>query len=696
MTFTISGAVSLNSTTVAVKDALGNPVSGTISGVTFNAPSANFQNNGPYSVSYTSTLGVDTVTANPSVTLMDTWYDASAVTGLGLTFSGSSASFKVWAPLASKVETLVYSGINSLTTPVSTVAMTVDATGVWSGTATATAGEYYQYAITNNGTTKNVCDIYAKAVSPGSVAAEIVNIDTDSNAVPSSWEASYVNPFGTNGTVAKKYGDAVVFEMHIRDWSRAFVSTSTGKFADITAALNNPSGAFYTYLKDLGVTHVQILPMFDYTDPSVADSYNWGYNPYLYTVPENRYVDYTADPNGTAAVLQVRQMVKAFHDAGIAVNMDVVYNHTNGTGDGSLFDMTVPKYYYRFTTDGSYSNGSGCGNETASNTKMFKKYMIDTLKLWMNEYHFNGFRFDLMGLHETSTMSDIYTALSAIDPNVMVYGEPWTGGTSTVVGGVTKATIDSCATPTAVTGVACFNDDFRNAIKGAEYPSFASGQVQGTFADSAIDRGLLGSLKSYGGFTSVVGRSINYVEAHDNNTLIDKLERSMNSTVWKAFTSFTSAQQTQLKNEDKLSAAFTLLAQGTPFLDGGQEFMRTKLGDENSYQSPDSINQIDLGFKATYADVYNTYTGLITLRQNSGGAFTGDPAPSSVTATTVVSGLTKYVAGNYCVYFNATGSVQTIDSTGYTKVVAVDSGALVESTTLPTSVPATGFVILKQ
>ena len=652
----------------------------------------------PYSVTYNTE---DTVVANIASELLD---EEFAYDGNDLGWHNGVA--KVWAPLATKAEILIYDDMetakadynsNPAAASVTPVAMTSEGKGVWR--ANVPEGKYYMYQLENDGNTYRVCDIYANAASPDSVAAKAVDIANKFWA-----EATYINPWGNNGTESKKYTEAVIYEMHIRDWSRAFVKDSTGKFDDITNALKN-NEAFAQHLKDLGVTHVQILPMFDYAQTNDDDGYNWGYNPYQYNVPEGRYVN-DHDNDAEAAVDQMRNMIAAFHEAGIAVNMDVVYNHTNGTGVGSLFDMTVPKYYYRLTADGNYSSGSGCGNEMASNAAMYKKFMIDSLKHWMTDYHINGFRFDLMGLHETSTMKAVYDALKEIDPNVMVYGEPWTGGTSPVVSGVDKAKIDSCSSSSTENGVGCFNDNIRNAIKGAEFGGFQHGQVQGTFADEVICCGLMGSVESTSSdndnakkFTDVIGRSLNYVECHDNYTLADKLAISLNKGTskdgWKAYTDFTKEEQDSLRAQNKLAAAFVFLAQGTPFINGGQEFMRTKQGDENSYISDDSINQIDLTLKTTFNDVYKVYKGLITLRKSS-TAFT---AGRRVVASTLKSGFTKYITtgtdASYCVYFNATAEEQTIDTTGYTKAVDVTSGVPTD-VSVPTTVAAKSFVILKK
>lgn len=647
----------------------------------------------------------DTAVANIASSLLDNEF---AYDGDDLGWHNGIA--KVWAPLATKAEILIYDTMDTAKTDfekndakpsVTPIAMKSEGNGVWS--AEVAEGKYYMYQLENSGKTYRVCDIYANAASPDSVAAKAVNI------ADKAWdETVYTNPWGNNGTSQMRYTEAVIYEMHIRDWSRAFVQNSTGKFEDITNALKN-NRAFAKHLKDLGITHVQILPMFDYAQKNDDEDYNWGYNPYQYNVPEGRYVN-NHDADAENAVDQMRAMIAAFHEAGIAVNMDVVYNHTNGTGEGSLFDMTVPKYYYRLTADGGYSSGSGCGNEMASNAAMYKKFMIDSLKHWMNDYHINGFRFDLMGLHETSTMKDIYEALKAIDPNVMVYGEPWTGGSSPVVNGVTKDKIDSCSTSSKENGVACFNDDYRNAIKGAEFGGFKQGQVQGEFSGNAINCGLMGSIENVGSnakkFTNVIGRSLNYVECHDNYTLADKLAISMNGGTsragWKSYFKFSEAQQDELRSQNKLAAAFVFLAQGTPFINGGQEFMRTKKGDENSYASSDEFNEISLGFKTMYNDVYNVYKGLIALRKSS-DAFTAGTGVKAETATNAsgekIGGFTKYVTtgtdASYCIYFNATKEEQAIDAADYTKAVDVTSGTPKEIA-VPTNVKAKDFVILKK
>ena len=633
------------------------------------------------------------------LSLSDYVYDGS---DLGLTLSGNKASFKTWAPLANDVRLLLFETSASLETPDTIAPMNLDKeTGIWSvSDIDVTSYKYYKFRITHGSKSNDVCDIYAKACSSDSVAAQIADISSDPKSMPDDWETEYYNPFGNTGSETKAYTDAVIYEMHIRDWSRLEVSDSTGKFLDIANGEK-----VINHIKNLGVTHVQILPAFDYAEKNENEKYNWGYNPYHYNVPEGRYVKNMTD--GTDAVSQFRELIKAFHDAGIAVNMDVVYNHTSGTGTGSLYDMTVPYYYYRLDSEGNYSNGSGCGNETDSSAPMFRKYIIDSLKHWMIDYHINGFRFDLMGLHETETMKEIYKALSEIDKNVMVYGEPWTGGKSPVVNGVSKAKIDDCADSTySENGVACFNDDLRNAIKGSEYPSFSKGQASSADCSVSLRNNLDGL-----NFTGKIGRSINYVECHDNLTLSDKLALVMNSKKkpesgnWVGVSGESDrdgivmqGRIEELKKRDFLSACYMFLAQGTPFINGGQEFLRSKKGDENSYASDDDINEIKEAYMTEYTDVTDYYKGLIALRKAYPNNF-GNCNSVNVKNLGTSGLIQKYTTTDFTVFFNADSKSYSIDSTEQVsgKIVTISNGIveIAESETLVSSIPMLSTVIIK-
>lgn len=399
--------------------------------------------------------------------------------------------------------------------------------------------------------------------------------------------------------------------------------------------------------------------------------------------------------DGMDAVSQMRAFIKAVHEAGIAVNMDVVYNHTSGTLGGSLYNSTVPEYFYRTSADGTYSNGSGCGNETATNHAMVKKYVIDSLRHWMLDYHINGFRFDLMGLHEKSTMKEIYDELYKIDPNVMVYGEPWTGD------GSKKDSHAICAgTGSSGLGYGAFDDDFRDAIKGAEYGGFKQGHVQGNFSDEGIIKGLTGLPgANKRNETGIPALALHYVECHDNYTLFDKLAISyLGKTKYSGdlFQAIGTDGLDAVKAQDKLSAAYVLLSQGTPFINGGQEFLRTKKGDENSYQSNDTINAVDLGFKEKYSDVFAVYKSLIALRKD----YSAFRSAKTSDARKISEGVTLYNVtaddGNFTVVFNATDKAATFTAqTG--KVVEIGEKPSVSGTeTAVSTVPAKSFVILKK
>ena len=699
----IGDGISLNKNNIIVKNGDKTLTVSSISGMTLTT-SESLKNYGMVEVSYTDEMGTDTITAIPDDTLLDEWFNMKDITKLGY----ADSVFTTWAPLASKVQVLLYETAASLDDSAykpKEIPLTRQPDGTWKTedvSADVAGKKYYKYRIRNGNYSYDVCDIWAKVASKNSEATQIVSID-DSSAKPAGWESKYKNPF-SDGSV-KSYSDAIIYEMHIRDWSMAMDENSAGSFDEIADAMK-VGGTLYNHLKDLGVTHVQILPMFEYAKVGTDDTaYNWGYNPYNWNTPETRYVKSMTD--GTDAVKSMRSMIQAFHDAGIAVNMDVVYNHTSGTKNGSIYDMTVPKYFYRTNGD-TYLNGSGCGNETNSEHEMFKKYMIDSLKHWMTDYHINGFRFDLMGVHDKSTMEEVYKELEKIDPNVMVYGEPWTAGDKNA----------SIATEGAISvgntnGVAAFDDDFRDAIKGAEYGGFNKGQVQGSYNDSGIIKGLSGaSGKNKRNTTGRPALSLHYVECHDNYTLYDKLNISLSASAvgsdecvkyWKS--DLTDTYKKLIADQNKLSAAYVFLAQGTPFINGGQEFMRTKKGNPDSYAADTKggykwseteileCNAVDLSFKDTYSDVYNTYKGLIAFRKANSDAFGHN---GGARAEKISAGVTKYTTGGFLVYFNATDAVENIDATGYTKSVDVSSGTPTESADVPAKVAAKSFVILKK
>lgn len=711
--------------------------------------SKSLKETGTVYVQYSDEKGTDKRVANFDPKLIDEWFDVGKEEIE--TFGYKNGVFTTWAPLSSSAKVLLFENADDAVSGTgykvaAEIPMSRSKNGTWKTeivSSTVGSNKYYKYSFFTNGVQYDVCDIWAKSASKNSVASAIEELKLNGN---------YKNPFGNNGSETKKYNDAVIYEMHITDWSQAFRGSvekdMPGTFKEITAALGTKGdGRFGQHLRELGVTHVQILPMFEYAvatksvingkdgdDKDIIESsendnaYNWGYNPYNWNTPESRYVQNMKD--GSDAVEQMREMINAFHDAGISVIMDVVYNHTSGTGDGSIYDKTVPKYFYRMDSQGNYSNGSGCGNETASEHAMVRKYMIDSLKHWMNDYHINGFRFDLMGLHDQDTMKEIYTALSSIDKNVLVYGEPWDAGSN-----ASQEPLATSAIAEGTWGVGAFDDDFRDAVKGGEYTGFQLGQVQGANSDSKIVSGLTGANNSRNS-TGISGLALHYAECHDNYTLFDKLVYSTIAPLSGEFAEkFESAYNAVMadknkleliKKEEKLAAAYVLLSQGTPFINGGQEFMRTKKGNPDSYAADkkggvfwdniDDCNAIDLKMKKTYSDVYDVYRGLIALRRNY-NAFTDG---TKSTAKTLAKGVTLYNAKSdsceFEVYFNASDTDYTIPSANLGgnlglgfgnadvsfgargKLVEVSSGKaeIAKTETLVQKIPAKSFVILKK
>lgn len=671
----------------------------------------------PYSVQFKSPSKSKTFIgiASPKVSIIDQM--ASAIyTGddLGVTIAGGKATFKLWAPTASDVKLLVYTDVAKIGNfkdetvnakacgatdeaslkgePAAEKEMTRSSNGLWIYDGTdilISTYKYYKYQITVNGQILYVCDINAKVCAPDSVAAQIISVN-DSSCKPTGWTESYKNPFGTNGTVIKKYSDAVIYEMHIRDWSYNSNNETTGKFREVAE-----DTVFMNHLKDLGVTHVQILPMFDYAEVKADKNFNWGYNPYHYNVPETRYVNDDAK-EGNVAVKEMRQMIDAFHNNGIAVIMDVVYNHTAGKNTGSLYDSTVPEYFYFVDSYGNYTDYSGCGNALNLDRKMVRKYVIDSLKHWMQDYHINGFRFDLMGIHSSEAMEEIYDALYAIDKNVMVYGEPWTGnGSYPYPNTPSKGAIKVVGK----NGVGSFDDDFRDAIKGSEFGGFNTGHVQGNF-DGRIEAGLEGleiGGSDWGNHRNNTGDTqlaIHYVECHDNYTLFDKLSMSylgLKNTGGYFDKMLGNKGIAEVKKMEKLAAAYVILSQGTPFINGGQEFCRTKNGNDNSYNANDGVNNISLTRKLRYIDVFQNYRGLIALRKN----YEAFRNPTSVSAKKLADGVTKYTvthdSGSFTVLYNSSKADYTLTIPVSGKIVDVESAGSITGSYLGLGVDDIGL-----
>lgn len=527
---------------------------------------------------------------------------------LGASYTKNKTTFRVWSPLAEDMTLVLYAeGLGPV--ELERIPMRQSDQGVWEVSVEGDLhGFYYTYAFKMNGQDRETYDPYAVAAGVNGDRSMVVDFE---QTHPEGWQ-------NDRGPVYEKSNDAIVYEMHIRDFSIHPSSgiEHAGKYLGVVESGTQTDAGTVTgldHLKELGVTHVQILPMYDFNSIDerqlTEGVFNWGYDPKNYSVPEGSYA---TDPyNGESRILEMKQMIKGLHDAGIGVIMDVVYNHTALSADSNL-NLLMPGYYYRMD-DGKFSNASGTGNETASERIMVRKLILDSLKHWVETYHIDGFRFDLMGVHDIETMQVIEKELKKINPNIILYGEGWTGGTSTLPDGERLLKANLSATPT----IGAFNDDMRDGIKGhvfnAEEGAFASGYAG---FEESVKFGIVGAVfhpqvnydaVNYSNDPWAVNpsQSVNYVSAHDNLTLWDKFQ----------VTNPAASEEERIRMH-MLSNAIVLTSQGMPFLHLGVDFLRTKEGDHNSYMSPDSINQIDWNRKTMYHDVFDYHKGLIDLRKN--------------------------------------------------------------------------------
>lgn len=528
---------------------------------------------------------------------------------LELTVNKNGTHFRLWSPRAEAVRLNIYPTDRN-----STAERVVDMTKGENGTWTASFpeklyGSFYTFQIKDNGKwLDETPGIYAKAVGSNGERAAIIDFSTTN---PQGWETDH-------GPALKHINDAVLYEMHHRDFSVHPSSgiVNKGKFLALTEkGTHNATGEAtgIDHLKELGVTHVHILPSYDYNSVDEsnlpANKYNWGYDPMNYNSPEGSYSTNPADP--AVRVKEMKEMIKALHDAGIGVVMDVVYNHT-AENDGSNFSLTAPGYFYRHRPDGSYSDASGCGNETASDREMMRDFIVNSVKYWAKEYHIDGFRFDLMAIHDTETMNEVTKALKEISPDIFVYGEGWTAGDSPLPAERRALKENVSKMP----DVAVFSDDIRDAVKGhysdAADRGFATGKpgneetvkigIVGATAHPQVDYSKGNNSKFP--YASAPTQVINYVSCHDDLMLTDKLRKSMPE-----------ATDAERMRAAKLAQTIILTSQGTPFIWTGEEIFRDKKGVHNSYNSPDSINAIDWSLKHKNNDQFRYYQELIKLRK---------------------------------------------------------------------------------
>lgn len=525
---------------------------------------------------------------------------------LGVQYHPEGLQVKVWAPTAEAVELKIYQRSTG-GKAIRVEQFNALADGVWQVQLKGDfKGLYYTIRVNDGEWLNETPGVDARAVGANGKRALIFD---PKETEPEGWEND--QPMVLDSPV-----EAVLYELHVRDFSISPASgmKHKGKFLAFTEPDTKTQAGLasgISHLKELGITHVHLLPVFDFytVDENHPDEkYNWGYDPLNYNTPEGSYA---SNPDDTSRITEFKQLVQSLHSAGIGVVMDVVYNHTGYTRR-SYFNQTVPGYYYRQNRNGNFSNASGCGNEIASERAMVRKYMIDSLKYWASEFHLDGFRFDLMGIHDLETMNAIRHELDQLRPGILLYGEGWVADYSPMDEKyrAVKTNVQR------LNGIACFNDDMRDAIKGNNFDAKNRGFVNGrTLNEEAVKFGVVAAChhpkivysyveSSHEAWAKEPWQCVNYVSCHDNFTLFDKLKRSCPK-----------ATGDQLRKMQKLALALILTSQGIPFLHAGSEFCRTKQGEHNSYKSPDHINQIDWTWKSAYQDVFDYSRKLIRLRK---------------------------------------------------------------------------------
>ncbi|EOP23255.1 type I pullulanase [Bacillus toyonensis] len=516
---------------------------------------------------------------------------------LGNIYSPQHTKFRVWAPTASEAKLVTYKKWNDkIGTEIN---MQQGEKGTWKAEIKGNQkGLFYTYKVKIGDKWTEAVDPYVRAASVNGDKGVVIDLNETN---PKKWKANKKPEF-------KKPEDAIIYELHVRDLSIQPESgiKQKGKYLGVTEkGTKGPEGVKtgLDHMKDLGVTHVQFLPIFDYASVNEETlnepQYNWGYDPKNFNVPEGSYSTNPYEP--TVRITELKQMIQVLHDNNLRVVMDVVYNHMYNAAE-SNFHKLVPGYYYRYNEDGTFANGTGVGNDTASERKMMRKFMVDSVTYWAKEYNLDGFRFDLMGIHDYETMNEIRKAVDQIDPSIILHGEGW--DLNTPLAAELKANQKNAE---KMKGIAHFNDNIRDGLKGSVFEEKENGFVNGKQnMEDRIKKGITAGI-DYDTNSSTYQdpeQVLTYVEAHDNHTLWDKLE----------LTNPGDSAEVR-KQMHKLSSSILLTSQGIPFLHAGQEFMRTKYGDHNSYKSPDSINQMDWLRRAAYNNEVDYMKGLIDLRK---------------------------------------------------------------------------------
>jgi pullulanase len=527
---------------------------------------------------------------------------------LGVFWSPEKTKIKIWVPTAKIVELRLYKD-GLLGEAYYKTNLQQFENGVWSTVLHGDyEGKFYTLKINDGEWLEETPDIYVRCVGVNGKRGMIFNPEKTN---PDDWT-------NDSGLRLANFTDAIIYETHVRDFSIAENSgiEYKGKYLGFTEIDTKTSSGVSTglsHLKELGITHVHLLPVYDFftvDEEKPLEKYNWGYDPQHFNALEGSYS--TNPYDGSVRIKEFKKLVQALHTEGIGVILDVVYNHTYFTKE-SVFNQTVPGYFYRQKADGTFSNASGCGNEIASERSMVRKYILDSLKYWADEFHIDGFRFDLMGILDLETMKTIRKDLDIENPGLFLYGEGWAADQSPMPEHLRAVKTNISQLP----GIAAFNDDFRDALKGNHGSKKSKGFISGLeLREEAVKFGIIAATNhpqivydfvetSKQSWAAEPNQCINYVSCHDNYTLWDKLKLSSPKTT-----------NGELRKMVKLAGALILTSQGIPFLHAGVDFCRTKNGNGNSYKSPDSVNRIDWNRKKEYHDVFEYYQKLIQLRKN--------------------------------------------------------------------------------
>ncbi|MBC7464220.1 MAG: type I pullulanase [Actinobacteria bacterium] len=553
---------------------------------------------------------------------------------LGNTYFTDRTDFRLWAPTATAVKLVTYAKADTSANEGITTPMLADQNGTWITTQKVNAnGLIYNYRVTVGGVEREAVDPYVRATTINGTRGVVVDL---SKTDPQGWSKKKPS-FSGKGT------DAVIYELHVRDLSMDasgnFPAAQKGKYSalsNMTAKTNAGGLAGVAAIKDLGATHVELLPVFDYASVDEANpTFNWGYDPQNYNVPEGSY---SSDPrNPTARIVELKSAIQSLHDNNLRVMMDVVYNHVFSVSSFSQENI-VPGYFFRTNSDGTLTNGSGVGNDVASERPMVRKFIVDSVKYWATQYRLDGFRFDLMGLIDLTTMQQIRMELTKIDPSILIIGEGWDMGTLPAIEKSTQQNIGS------LVGISAFNDQLRDGIKGSVFDATDTGYATGKLTQiTSTKAGIVGNVfysRDVLGkwITTDPTQSVNYVESHDNLTLFDKLTASVPN-----------APTAKIDTLDRFATSIAFLAQGVPFMQAGQEFLRSKNGDSNSYRSSDAINSLKWDLRGKNIATVNYYKGLLALRK-------AHPAFRMSTTTSIQKNLTFLKASNDVIAYSLNGS----------------------------------------